>query len=314
MMAGSLIALFAQPGPWVKIIFSGGAAGILVAAVGFELFPILTEGSADWWAGPLGVLLGAGIFIVLGLVLPDLEDEDEEDEEEDSDTAHGADSPTGSKSNPVFGVSEKTHLLTDSSGDAEEGRATPSMNTVEKTQDPPTFVDTMAKSSKPKSLTLPWVRLAAVCLDGAVDGMLLGIVSSVGDKEAMLIAVGMTIEMCFVGVTLSTTLQKYPQPTWLKVLIVVVTPLAMYLGLVVGAYALYQVDQTTNEFVAVIGFGVSALLYLAVIELIPEIFEIGEDAGIQGSKISSVATAVVFVGFAIILILEGALSEADASA
>ena len=26
----------------------------------------------------------------------------------------------------------------------------------------------------------------------------------------------------------------------------------------------------------------SALLYLAVIELIPEIFEIGEDAGIQG--------------------------------
>ena len=41
-----------------------------------------------------------------------------------------------------------------------------------------------------------------------------------------------------------------------KVLIVLVTPLAMYLGLVVGAYALYQVDQTTNEFVAVIGFGV----------------------------------------------------------
>ena len=185
-----------------------------------------------------------------------------------------------------------------------------------------------------------------------------------------------TIEMCFVGVTLSTALQKYPQPTWLKVLIVVVTPLCMYLGLVIGAYALYQVDQTTNEFVAVIGFGVvsilellnvsvrklsggarakarkkrkvlkggpfglgscmnapdsvfcarhacsaivavrwqSALLYLAVIELIPEIFEIGEDAGLSGSKVASVSTAVVFVGFAIILILEGALDEENAEA
>ena len=143
------------------------------------------------------MLLGAGIFIFLGLVLPDLEDE----EEDDSDTAQGADSPTGSKSNPVYGVSETTRLLTDSSSDAEEGRATPSMNTAEKTQDPPTFVDTT--SSKSASLTLPWVRLAAVGLDGAVDGMLLGIVSSVGDKEAMLIAVGMTIDMCFVGVTLS---------------------------------------------------------------------------------------------------------------
>ena len=43
-----------------------------------------------------------------------------------------------------------------------------------------------------------------VGIDGFIDGLTLGIALNVGVKEAALIAVAMTLEMCFVGVVRRT--------------------------------------------------------------------------------------------------------------
>ena len=102
-------------------------------------------------------------------------------------------------------------------------------------------------------------------MDGAIDGLTLGIAVSIGLKEAALIAVAMTVEMCFVGVTLSGKLQESNRSAGLKYLIVIVVPLFMYLGFVTGAYALYGLDETDAVYVAVIGFSAAALLYLALV-------------------------------------------------
>lgn len=79
MMIGSMIAVFAIPGSAVKILFSSVASGILIGAVGLELFPVLHEEGVDWYAGPLGIIFGAGVFIILARVLDAAEDEDEEE-------------------------------------------------------------------------------------------------------------------------------------------------------------------------------------------------------------------------------------------
>ena len=44
---------------------------------------------------------------------------------------------------------------------------------------------------------------------GARDGFTLGVAVSIGLKQAALIAVAMTLEMCFVGVSLTCCLIKY---------------------------------------------------------------------------------------------------------
>lgn len=75
---------------------------------------------------------------------------------------------------------------------------------------------------------LPWTRIAVVALDGAIDGLTLGIASSIGLKEAALIAVAMTLEMCFVGVALSCKIRESNRSALITYAIVMVVPLFMY--------------------------------------------------------------------------------------
>lgn len=47
-----------------------------------------------------------------------------------------------------------------------------------------------------------------------------------------------------------------------------------YIGFVIGSIALYDQDTKSPGFVLMIGFGAGSLIYLAVVELIPECYHI----------------------------------------
>jgi ZIP family zinc transporter len=158
--------------------------------------------------------------------------------------------------------------------------------------------------------SLPWTRISVISLDGAIDGLTLGIAVSIGLKEAALIALAMTVEMCFVGVTLSGKLKDSGRSAPLKYLIVIVVPLFMYLGFVIGAYALYGMDESDAVFVAVIGFSCAALLYLALSELQEEIYELLLVEKTPGLS-SFWVTMSLFTGILIIIVLENVTPEVE---
>lgn len=102
MMIGSMIAVFTIPSNPVKILFSSVASGILIGAVGLELFPVLHEEGVDWYAGPLGIIFGTGVFIILARVLDAAEDEEDEEEvhlqkSKSASKLQGKDSPSGER-------------------------------------------------------------------------------------------------------------------------------------------------------------------------------------------------------------------------
>lgn len=430
MMLGSVVAVLYQPSTLIRCLSSATGAGILVAAVAFELCEILIEEGTSWYAGAGGFMFAIVFFIVLEKILPGLDDEDEEDEEgEAGDRLRGETTPllsnalsasssgrdTPSLNGALQGSGKPYHIgptgsmvrVTDCSSAAEadwmegkfkddplyRGRVGMAIrmckptggeqaasyhfvvcggNTCKKTCDieatlmtvpeikltrsaaclgtgcssgPHLSVATMAtshtelysavtvatahqimgnldiapedddadkddehvKKLRFGSSSLPWARIGAVGIDGFIDGLTLGIAVSVGLKQAALIAVAMTMEMCFVGVSLCSALSKYGKPLWVNLTIAVTIPLFMYLGFVVGAFALYDVDQTSDLFIAVIGFAAAALLYLALAQLIPECIELADD--IKGIDMQMWITLTMFSGFVVILILEKVTPE-----
>lgn len=156
---------------------------------------------------------------------------------------------------------------------------------------------------------LPWTRLIVVTLDGMMDGLTLGIANAIGVKEAALIATAMTIEMCFVGVSLSCALRPFKIPFVAKLAIVLTVPLGMYVGFIIGAFALQGVDEQSDIFIGVIGFAAAALLYLALVELIPESFAIAEEIGTQFPD--TVLSSAMFTGFTLVLVLENFSAELE---
>ena len=158
---------------------------------------------------------------------------------------------------------------------------------------------------------LPWIRMSAIWIDAFVDGITVGIALSVGFKEALIIAIGMALEMGFVGVTLSCTLQPIPRPSWVKLFIVCFTPMFMYFGWLLGAFALYEVEQSSDIFVAVIGFAAVALLYLAFVELLPEAHELGPGTG--RTNYGDFITVALFAGLLVVLLLENVVPEDTAA-
>jgi len=118
---------------------------------------------------------------------------------------------------------------------------------------------------------LPTSFLVAVMVDSVVDGMLIGLASSVCISSGMLMAMATAIEMGFLGysfaITLLNAVQRGP-----KLGLLIVPPLMMFLSSVLASTAADAVkDQPA--FVALAAFSMVAVLFLVVHELLVEAHE-----------------------------------------
>lgn len=139
----------------------------------------------------------------------------------------------------------------------------------------------------------PWGFIGATAVDVAIDGLLLGIGFTAGQRQGVLLAIALTMELLFLGVSTTTVLSKrYPSrgPT-----------LAATAGgaiLFVGASALgagLLTRLSGNGLAAVIAFGLAALLYLVTEELLVEAHEV------PGNP---VITGMFFLGFLALLMID----------
>lgn len=150
--------------------------------------------------------------------------------------------------------------------------------------------------------TIPWSFVIPVVLDGMIDGLLLGTTLSLSKKAGMILSLANMIEMGFLGLAVSLRIAKCTASSLtLRYLVLILTPLIMWSMSILGAYAGYQSAQYPALYEGFIAFGIVALLYLVVNELLLEANDL------QQGKESWWSGLIVFVGIYTVLLLDAIL-------
>ncbi len=135
--------------------------------------------------------------------------------------------------------------------------------------------------------------VANVGVDLLIDGLLVGVGFAAGAKTGVLITVALTFEVLFLGLASIASLSAAGWSRRSALAVVAGFALLLVLGGAVGGGLLGGL--TGDPFLAVLGFGSAALLYLVIEELLVEAHTVPE---------TPVAAALFFVGFLILFVVE----------
>ncbi|MCZ4341427.1 transporter [Sphingomonadaceae bacterium G21617-S1] len=138
----------------------------------------------------------------------------------------------------------------------------------------------------------PVAMLGAVGIDILVDGLVLGLAFVAGAKAGILLTVALTLEVLFLGLTVTAELSNSAMSR-LRVLMIVLA-----LSLLLPAGAAVAIPVATLPPTAIVGFlsfGLMALLYLVTEELLAEAHERPD---------SPLISAMFFIGFLGLLVIE----------
>ncbi|WP_073976879.1 transporter, partial [Erythrobacter donghaensis] len=138
----------------------------------------------------------------------------------------------------------------------------------------------------------PMALLAAIGIDILVDGLVLGLAFVAGEKAGLLLTIALTLEVLFLGLTLTDELAE----TYRSRLRIIVIVSALALLLPIGALAAVPVAALSPVMIAgFLSFGLMALLYLVTEELLVEAHEKPD---------TPLISSMFFVGFLALLTLE----------
>jgi ZIP family zinc transporter len=148
------------------------------------------------------------------------------------------------------------------------------------------------ESMKERPGTLPGPFLFAMAIDILIDGFLIGIGFTAGAKEGKLLALGLAAELLSLGTATVVTLTQNRVPARKAVLVTSAGASLILVGACAGVTVLKKLSESSMEIV--LSFGLAALLFLVVEELLVEAHEVPE---------TPLITSTFFAGFLLFLIL-----------
>lgn len=156
-----------------------------------------------------------------------------------------------------------------------------------------TFTEKKSEDADTAITGLPTTLLVALGVDIALDGLLIGVGFAAGEKQGLLLTIAMTLEVLFLGVSASAALSGGGASRSMIALITAGLGGLLLMGAGLGAAVLSGASSSTID--VVLSFGIAALLYLVVEELMVEAHE-----GPESPRLC----ATFFVGFLVLLIIE----------
>jgi len=121
-----------------------------------------------------------------------------------------------------------------------------------------------------KSEIVPWSLVAAVNVDSFVDGLLVGLAYTASAQAGYLMAFATCIEMGFLGLSFSATLQNITDSKLKHLAHSLAPSCVLLLGGLMGAAAGEQFQSSPAMFAGFISFAIVALLFLVTQELLAE--------------------------------------------
>ena len=141
----------------------------------------------------------------------------------------------------------------------------------------------------------PIAMLGAVAVDILIDGLVLGLAFVAGGKAGVLLTIALTLEVLFLGLTVTTELSETIKS---KARIIAIT-MGIALLLPIGAAIATPVATFPPVVIAgFLSFGLMALLYLVTEELLVEAHE---------KRDTPLISAMFFIGFLGLLLIEEVL-------
>lgn len=134
--------------------------------------------------------------------------------------------------------------------------------------------------------------IAGVAIDILLDGVLIGIGFSAGEKEGLLLTLALTVELLSLGLAMAASFGKAGVPRGRIVLIIFGLSLLILPGSAAGAILLRLASAEILE--VILSFGLAALLFLVTEELLVEAHEEPE---------TPIAAAMFFMGFLLFVII-----------
>jgi ZIP family zinc transporter len=139
---------------------------------------------------------------------------------------------------------------------------------------------------------LPMGLLIALGIDLLIDGLLLGVGFAAGNLEGILLSVALALETFSLGLAVVMACVNSNITKQKNLLILLVLGLLFFAGAILGITLLAGLSQEWLELV--LAFGLAALLFLVVEELLTEAHE---------EKETAFQTSMFFIGFLIFLII-----------
>lgn len=143
--------------------------------------------------------------------------------------------------------------------------------------------------------------LTVIGIDIAIDGVVLGIGFAAGERTGVLLAIALSVEILFLGVTVATELNDKAAS---KLRVVGITAGLVLLLPVAAAISAPVAALPPAVVVGFLSFGLMALLYLVTEELLVEAHEVPDRPWVA---------AMFFAGFLLLVALEEAVTLAEPS-
>ena len=124
---------------------------------------------------------------------------------------------------------------------------------------------------KPTSIEnnkLPFSLLIAIAVDIFIDGLLLGIGFTAGNKEGILLAIALSLELLSLGMATATELGENNISKKKSAIAISILSMVFFISAVLGGTLLHTLSHKALEIV--LSFGLSALLFLVTEELLTE--------------------------------------------
>lgn len=234
------------------------AAGILLCTIGTELLPTMDE--AKGWTENLsaffGFFAGVAVMLALGYFLPEPEGDDDDDNDDESNRV------VEEEPKKLFLRGREESLLRQSS-------------TVVRRQSSISGGETDALIAENSSDSVfPSVLVFAIAIDGAMDGLLIGIATAAGQSAGPMMAASLCVEMSFLGLTLAMALKGQSRISSIGASLV--GPVGIVIGAAVGGFLSEAFSKNPASMTFLLSFGTSALLFMVAEELLLEAHEEGD--------------------------------------
>jgi len=135
---------------------------------------------------------------------------------------------------------------------------------------------------------LPWPLVAAVTIDAAVDGLLVGLSFSASASAGWTMSLATCIEMGFLGLSFSASLQNATKNRRKQASLSVIPPVILLLTGLSGNALGHLLSESPCVFIGFVAFAIVALLFLVTQELLAEARDV--------AKGSALINAMFFVG------------------
>ena len=127
------------------------------------------------------------------------------------------------------------------------------------------------QAGKQTKNNIPTGLLVALGIDLLIDGLLLGVGFAAGNTEGILLSVALALETFSLGLAVVLAFGKSNISKKMKLLVLLILGLIFFVGAILGITLLSHLSQELLELV--LSFGLAALLFLLVEELLTEVHE-----------------------------------------